>query len=100
MARNPELDSKIGAAMRALRKGRGLSGSEVAERMGYGANGKHNVNRWERGVRGIAASGLWRYLEAVGATFADLDHELGIERAGSRRLKEIARGLQTLADNT
>ncbi len=63
MRRNPELDHKIGAALRALRKRRSLSDAEVAGRMGYGANGKHYVNRWERGDRGITAALLWRYLQ-------------------------------------
>lgn len=98
MPRNPDLDRKIGAAMRALRKGRRLSGSEVGKRMGYGANGKQYVNRWERGERGITAALLWRYLEAIGDTFGDLDGELGIGPPASPRLQEIARELQLLAE--
>ncbi len=97
MRRNPEQDHKIGAALRALRKRRSLSDAEVAERMGYGANGKHYVNRWERGDRGITAALLWRYLQAIGATFADLGRELDERPAANRRLQEIARELQALA---
>lgn len=98
MPRNPDLNRKIGAAMRALRKRQRLSGSEVAKRMGYGANGKQYVNRWERGERGITAALLWRYLEALGDTFADLNRELGINPPASPRLAEIARELKLMAD--
>ncbi len=98
MARYLELDRKIGATLRALRKQRGLSDSDVAQRMGYGANGRHYVNRWERGDRGISAACLWRYLEAIDATFSDLGIELGVESSGGRRLQEIAEELQLLAD--
>jgi len=37
---------------------------------------KRCVDRWERGDRGITAALLWRYLQAIGATFADLGREL------------------------
>lgn len=100
MPRNPERDGKIGATLRVLRRRRGFSGAEVAVRMGYGANGRHYVNRWERGDRGISAACLWRYLEAIDATFSDLGLELGVERPGSRRLQEIAQELQLLAEES
>lgn len=99
MSLNPELDRKIGAAMRAIRRRSSLTDAAVAERMGYAPKGKHNINRWERGERSIAAVSLWRYLQAIGASFSDLDHELGIERPGSRRLQEIAQELQLLAES-
>ena len=85
MPRSPDLDRKIGAAMRVLRRRRSLSDAEVAERMGYGRKGKHYVNRWERGDRGISASRLWRYLRAIGASFAELDRELVPRPPSNRR---------------
>ncbi len=97
MRRDPELDRKIGAAMRALRKRRSLSDSEVAARMGYGPNGKHYVNRWERGDRGITAGRLWSYLQAIGGSLAELDRELTSRPSSHRRLREIARELQLLS---
>ncbi len=98
MPRNPELDQKIGAAMRALRRRRSLTDAEVAERMGYGVKGKHNVNRWERGDCGITAGRLFSYLQAVGASFAELDRELGFRPSKNRRLREIARELEVLSE--
>lgn len=98
MPRHPDLDRKIGAAMRSLRKSRGLTDAEVAERMGYGPNGRHYVNRWERGERGISASLLWLYLQAIGDAFTDLDRALGVEPSVSPRLQEIARELQDLTE--
>ncbi len=98
MPRNPELDRKIGAAMRGLRRRSALSDAEVAERMGYGHNGKHYVNRWERGDRGITAARLWCYLQAIGATFADLDRELDVRPSTNQRLQDIARELQLLSE--
>ena len=100
MPRHPDLDRKIGAAMRSLRKSRGLTDAEVAERMGYGPNGRNYVTRWERGERGISASLLWLYLQAIGDSFSDLDRALGVEPSVSPRLQEIARELQDLADKT
>ncbi len=98
MRRNLEVHQKIGAAMRTLRKSRSLTDAEVAEAMGYGAKGKHNVNRWERGDCGITAERLWAYLGAIGATFADLDRELEPRPKKNRRLSEIARELRLLAE--
>ncbi len=66
--------------------------------MGYGHNGKHYVNRWERGDRGITAARLLHYLQAIGANLADLDRELNPRSAGSRRLEEIALEIQTLTE--
>ena len=99
MRRNPQLDRKIGAALRALRKRRSLSDADVAERMGNGPNGKHYVNRWERGDRGITAGRLWHYLQAIDATLSDLDRELGARSSTNRRLEEIARELQLLSED-
>ncbi len=82
--------------MRVLRRRSLLSDAEVARRMGYGPNGKQEIDRWERGARGITASNLWAYLEAIGATFGDLDLELGLVEPGDPRLEEIAAQLLKL----
>ncbi len=97
MSRKPELDRRIGAALRALRRRRSLSDADVAKRMGYGRNGKQQVDRWERGERGITAARLWMYLQAIDATFGELDEQLGARRPANRRLEEIAREMQGLA---
>ncbi len=83
--------------MRALRRRSSLSDAEVARRMGYGPNGKQQIDRWERGERSITVARLWRYLEAIGATLSDLDGELGGRRS-DRRLEEIAQQLLELGE--
>ncbi len=65
--------------------------------MGYGRNGKQQIDRWERGERGITSARLWLYLRAIDATFGDLDELLGARKSANRRLEEIARELQSLA---
>ncbi len=96
MGKNRDLDHKIGAAMRGLRRRRSISDAEVAGRMGYGSNGRQQIDRWERGERAISASRLLLYLQAIGATFSELDGELGLGGAPSPRLAEIAQRLQDL----
>ncbi len=68
--------------------------------MGYGPHGRHQIDRWERGERGITASRLWSYLETVGATFGDLDVELGLVQPNDPVLEEIAQQLQDLGKST
>ena len=96
MRTHPDLDRKIGAAMRSLRASQSMSASEVAGRMGYGRTGRQLIHRWERGERGIGAARLLLYLKAIGATFAELDEELALARESNRRLQEIARQLESL----
>ncbi len=95
-----KINRTLGAAMRALRRRRALSDAEVAQRMGYGHNGKHYVNRWERGDRGITAASLLRYLAAIDASLVDLDRVLAPRPVRSQRLVEIARELRILAKIT
>lgn len=96
MRTHPDLDRKIGAAMRRLRRRRSIPASEVAASMGYGRAGRQQIYRWERGERGIGGARLLLYLRAVGATFAELDEVLGLERQSNPRLQEIARQLESL----
>ncbi len=91
-----ELDRRIGAAMRSLRKRCSVSDSEVAERMGYGANGRQQIHRWERGERAISAGRLLLYLQAIGASFSELEVALDPPRPTGGRLEEISLRLRTL----
>ncbi len=100
MPQDRELDRKIGAAMRSLRKRCSMSDSEVADRMGYGPNGRQQIHRWERGERAISAGRLLLYLRAIGASFNELEGALDPPRPSSRRLEEISLRLRKLADST
>lgn len=98
MSQNRDLDRKMGAAMRSLRKQRSISDAEVAERMGYGRNGRQQIHRWERGERAISAGRLLLYLRAIDATFSELDAALDPPRPTSRRLEDIGLRLRRLAE--
>ena len=98
MPQHRELDRKIGAAMRSLRKRRSVSDAEVADRMGYGPNGRQQIHRWERGERAISAGGLLLYLRAIGATFSELEGELE-PLTPTSRLEELSLRLRALADS-
>ncbi len=97
MVKARELDSQIGAAMRSLRRRRSISDAEVAERMGYGRNGRQQIHRWERGERSIGAGRLLLYLRAIGASLSELDRALGPQRPPSGRVEEILQRLENLA---
>ncbi len=84
--------------MRSMRRRRALSDGDVAERMGYGRMGRQQIDRWERGDRGIGAGRLLLYLEAIGATFGELDGELGSAAPPNPRLVEIAVRLQRIGN--
>ncbi len=100
MLQNRELDRQIGAAMRSLRKRCSVSDSEVADRMGYGPNGRQQIHRWERGERAISAGRLLLYLRAIGASFGELEGALDLRRPSNRRLEKISLRLRKLADST
>ncbi len=100
MSERPELNRTIGAAMRTLRRRTAYTDADTAKRMGYGPNGKHHINRWERGDRGITAASLLRYLAAIDASLIDLNREIDKRPVSSQRLEEIARELQVLAETT
>ncbi len=99
MPQDRELDRKIGAAMRSLRKRCSVSDSEVADRMGYGPNGRQQIHRWERGERAISAGRLLLYLRAIGASFSELDGALEAPIPTGGRLEEISLRLRALADS-
>ena len=68
---NP-IDVEVGARLRVLRKLRGLSQSDLAERLGLTFQ---QVQKYERGTNRISASKLWKVAEVlqvpVGELFGD-----------------------------
>ncbi len=91
---NPRI--RLGKALRNIRKSAGLSVYDVARRMGKKASAGTQVARWERGQVALSADRLWAYLDALDASFADLDQELNPPAATNPRLEEIADQLQAL----
>jgi transcriptional regulator with XRE-family HTH domain len=63
----------LGRALRELRLAAGLTQEQVASRIGL--DGAY-VSRVERGVRDLQFSTLGRFLDAVGADFADLEQAI------------------------
>ncbi len=91
------LQLRLGAALKLLRQERGLLESDVAERMGKKKTAGTQVSRWERGEAAPIATQLWAYLQAIDASFADLDRVLDPKPSSNRRLRDIARELQSIA---
>ncbi len=87
---------RLGKALRNIRQSLGLSVYEVARRMGKKASAGTQIARWERGQVALSADRLWAYLNALDASFADLDHELNPAPVTNPRLEEIADQLQAL----
>jgi len=63
----------VGPALQRLRESRGIRQAQVAERMGKSTQ---TVSRLEQPGSNPQTSSLLRYLEAIGATLADLEAEL------------------------
>ncbi len=91
------LQLRLGAALKQLRLERQLLESDVAERMGKKKASGTQISRWERGEAAPLATQLWGYLMAIGASFDDLDRLLNPKPSSNRRLREIARELQSIA---
>ena len=91
------LPPRLGAALKRLRKSRGLTENQLAVRMGKKSSAGTQISRWERGQATPGADQLWLYLLALDLSFADLDRELEPSPPTSRRLQEIARELDSLA---
>lgn len=95
------LAQRIGAAMRALRKGAGLSQIEVARRIGRKDSGSIGIGRNERGLQVPRADKLIAFLKAVGATLIDLQIHIDEADPGSVRSERASRltcELDRLAD--
>ncbi len=90
------LKVRIGMALRQVRKDMNVDGTELARRLG---KLPAQIYRWERGEAAAGIDQVYRYLEALGASFRALDRALDPEpeRIGSPRLKEIAAELEALA---
>ena len=69
-------DPRLGQAMRRMRELRRLTLRQVADRMGRKPSFITHIARWERGTTSPSADNLWRYLRAIGASFAALEREL------------------------
>lgn len=68
-------DSKdLGPALQRLREGRGLIQAEVAQRLGRSVQ---TISRLEQPGSNPQSSSLFRYLDAIGATLAELGAEMG-----------------------
>ncbi len=91
------LKVRIGKALRQVRKDMNVEGTELARRLG---KQPAQIYRWERGEAAAGIDQVYRYLEALGASFLALDRALDpkLEAGSSLRLKEIAEELQALAE--
>lgn len=65
---NP-IDVEVGARLRVLRKLRGLSQSDLAERLGLTFQ---QVQKYERGANRISASKLWQVAEILKVPVSEL----------------------------
>ncbi len=92
-------DPRIGSALRKMREQRWLTLRQVAERLGRKSSFITHIARWERGIASPSADNLWKYLRAIGASFADLERELrpSGKPASSPALARIAREMEMLA---
>lgn len=90
------LKARLGKALRQVRRSRNVDGGELARRLGKQAT---QIYRWERGEAAAGIDQVYRYLEALGASFAELDEALEATKRqpGSHRLKAIAEELRALA---
>ncbi len=94
---DPEtLRRRLGEALQKLRLGRSLTAPEVAHRMGEEPSTSFEISPWERGEAAPQADQLWSYLNAIGASFAELGRELD-PPADNPRLQEILRQMQSLS---
>ncbi len=86
---------RLAGALRLFRERSELTAVDVAERMGEGASVAATIRSWESAEAAPSADELWRFLDAVEATFAELEGELDPE-AKDPRLREIAAELDAL----
>lgn len=70
---NP-IDVEVGARLRVLRKLRGLSQSDLAERLGLTFQ---QVQKYERGANRISASKLWQVAEILKVPVSELFGDQG-----------------------
>jgi transcriptional regulator with XRE-family HTH domain len=85
--RTAQLELVIGARMRARRRQRGLSQSELAEQLGVSFQ---QVQKYERGANRVAASTLLTAARALGTTISWL---VGEESSGRDDDEDVFRAL-------
>lgn len=85
--RTAQLEIVIGARMRARRRQRGLSQSELAEQLGVSFQ---QVQKYERGANRVAASTLLTAARALGTTISWL---VGEESSGRDDDEDVFRAL-------
>ncbi len=96
-APDPEtLRRRLGEALQKLRLSRSITEPEVAHRMGEEPSMSFEISRWEQGDVAPPADKLWSYLDAIGASFAELGYELDPPE-DNPRLQEILRQMQSLS---
>ncbi len=92
--------SQFGPALRRLRKQRGLTQAEVAERLGLDRTG---ASRYEAPGSNLTTSNLRQYLAAIGASLTDLDEALKVPDGPPERPdaldEELARDDLDLAES-
>jgi transcriptional regulator with XRE-family HTH domain len=65
-------DIKLGAALKAARKRKGMTQEQVANRLNVT---KMAISHWERGDRSMYAADLLRFCDAVGADVNEIIKE-------------------------
>ncbi len=80
---------RLANVVKTFRERAGLTEAELAQRMGEDSSFSTKISETEAGQAPISADHLWRFLDASGASFAELDMELDPEAADPRIL-EIA----------
>ncbi len=93
-------DVHVGARVRELRLTRGLTQTDLAERLGISFQ---QVQKYEKGTNRIGSSRLWdisQVLETpVGAFFDGLDGASSSGDAVSRRTIQLARAIDGIGDD-
>ena len=90
--KSSETSERAGAALRLLRRSRGLSSKEVAQKAGISAQ---SLSRIENGHHDVVFSTLQQLLNAMGCSLRDLaeasaDEEAAIEKATPKRPRTTA----------
>ena len=82
---NP-IDVEVGARLRVLRRYRGLSQSDLAERLGLTFQ---QVQKYERGANRISASKLWKVAEVLQVPVGELFGDQGVAGAAEGRTAPV-----------
>ncbi len=86
---------RLATALKTLREQSELSTSDAAEGMGEGLSFGTTIEQWESASGAPSADELWRFLTAVGASFAELEAELD-PAVKDPRLRAIAEEMDAL----